>query len=286
MKSKNTSYKSRVNAIYPSLKETDKKIADYISENIKVVSHSTISKIADIIGVADSTIFKFTKLLGYDGFTDFKIALLTEDFDPTITINNEIQDEDDEEEIAKKIFESGKVAIDNAISLIDGNEYKKAVDLLVNADKVVFFGLGGSNVMALEAYHLFLRSPINCLYNGDYDMQTMTASLLTKNDVAVIISHSGRTSGAIEIENICKENKVPIISITSNKLSPIAKASDVILLSSANNLAYRTESTPSKISQYSIINTLFVMTMLKDNETYDKTLKTVHSALNKVEKNR
>ncbi len=286
MKNKNVSYKSRVNAIYPSLKETDKKIADYISDNIKVVSHSTISKVADMIGVADSTIFKFAKLLDYDGFTDFKIALLTEDFDPTITINNEIKDTDNEEEITKKVFESGKSAIDNTINLIDGSEYKKAVSLLANAKKIAFFGLGGSNVMALEAYFLFLRSPINCLYNSDYDMQTMTASLLDENDVAVIISHSGKTSGTIEIENICLENNVPVVSITSNKLSPIAKASNVNLLSSPNNLAYRSESTPSRISQFSIINTLFIMTMLKDNESYNKTLKTVHEALNKVEKNR
>ncbi len=282
----NSSYKTRINMLYPSLKETDKAIADYVENNIKEVSHSTISKVSNAIGVADSTIFKFTKLLGYDGFTDFKIALLTEDFDPEITIKQEIRENDDEENVVRKIFESGKQAIDNSISLIDGKSYKQAINYIIKAQRVAFFGLGGSNVMALEAYHLFMRSPIKCIYNSDYDMQTMSASLLTKNDCAIIISHSGKTSGSIEIENLCLENKVPVIAITSNNQSPIAKSADVVLLSATNKLAYRTESTPSKISQYSVINSLFVMAMLKDNETYNKTLKTVHSTLKKVENNR
>ncbi len=84
-KTKSLSYTTRINSVYPSLNDTEKKIADYISNNIKVVSHSTISQISSAIGVADSTFFKFTKMLGYDGFTDFKIALLTEDFDPEIS---------------------------------------------------------------------------------------------------------------------------------------------------------------------------------------------------------
>lgn len=101
----------------------------------------------------------------------------------------------------------------------------------------------------------------------------MNAARLTSKDCADIFSHSGMTIGANEIANIAKEVGAKIISITSYSLSPLAKMSDVVLLSTIEELSYRTESTPSRISQYSIINSLFIMVMLRDQEKSDKTLK-------------
>ena len=285
-KTKSLSYTTRINSVYPSLNDTEKRIADYISNNIKVVSHSTISQISSAIGVADSTFFKFTKMLGYDGFTDFKIALLTEDFDPEISLKKELNTKDDDSTIAKKICESSKRSINNTIELIDSKTFKKAVDYITTARQVAFFGLGGSNVMAFDAYHLFMRSPFKCIYNCDYDMQTMAASLLSKEDVAIIISHSGKTSGAIEIENICLENKVPVIAISSNPISPIAKSANILLQSATDELTYRSESMPSRVSQYCIINALFVTSMLRDQDNSTKTIDTIHKTLSKIEKNK
>ena len=62
----------------------EKQIADYILANIKLVSRSSISDLAHNLGVADSTVYQFTKKLGYDGFKDFKVNLLTEEFDSEI----------------------------------------------------------------------------------------------------------------------------------------------------------------------------------------------------------
>ena len=69
-------------------------------------------------------------MLGYDGFTDFKIALLTEDFDPEISLKKELNTKDDDSTIAKKICESSKRSINNTIELIDSKTFKKAIDSL------------------------------------------------------------------------------------------------------------------------------------------------------------
>ena len=66
----------------------------------------TISEIASESGFADSTIFQFTRKLGYKGFRDFRNDLLTEEFDPEISIHENIKQGDDFQKIGQKIFDS------------------------------------------------------------------------------------------------------------------------------------------------------------------------------------
>ena len=79
------SVRLQIKAIYKGLSDKRKTIADYILKNPKEVSRSTINEIAEKLAVADSTFFQFTRKLGYSGFKDFKIALLTDEFDATIS---------------------------------------------------------------------------------------------------------------------------------------------------------------------------------------------------------
>ena len=77
----NMSVKLQIKSIYRDCSKTEKKIADYILQNPKEVSRMTISEIANELKFADSTVFQFTKKLGYKGFRDFRNDLLTEEFD-------------------------------------------------------------------------------------------------------------------------------------------------------------------------------------------------------------
>ena len=71
-------YNNRGNA-EAGLGQWEQAIADYILENPNKVSHSSISDLSAELGIADSTFFQFTKTLGFNGFKDFKVALLKQE---------------------------------------------------------------------------------------------------------------------------------------------------------------------------------------------------------------
>ena len=48
------------------------------------------------------------------------------------------------------------------------------------------FGLGGSNAVALIAYHKFLRMPLQTVYHQDFHYQQMLASKLTEKTVLLL----------------------------------------------------------------------------------------------------
>ncbi|MCI7156166.1 MAG: hypothetical protein MSC52_01100, partial [Solobacterium sp.] len=76
------------------------------------------------------------------------------------------------------------------------------------------------------------------------------------------------------------------IAISSNPISPIAKSANILLQSATDELTYRSESMPSRVSQYCIINALFVTSMLRDQDNSTRTIDTIHKTLSKIEKNK
>ena len=86
----NLTVKMRIKTMYRDMNPKEKRIADYILKNLKLVSRGTINDISRTLKIADSTVYQFTKKLGYDGFKDFKVHLLTEEFDSEISIHEKI----------------------------------------------------------------------------------------------------------------------------------------------------------------------------------------------------
>lgn len=273
------SIRLRIKALYRDLSKKEKLIADFILENPKKVSRSTINEIANELNIADSTFFQFTRKLGYQGFRDFRNDLLTEEFDAEISIHENISKNDDPLLMARKVFDSSIQALEDTKKLINEKDLKRAYDIIINSQMTSFFGVGGSSIVSSDAYHKFLRSPIRCQHADDYHIQLMQASLLTEKDCALLVSHTGLTNEAINIANVIKKNHAKLIVITSYPLSTLAKMADVVFISSSDETGYRSESLSSRISQLGIVDTLFVLIMFHDEK---KTSEALHRIRNVI----
>lgn len=269
----------KIKAIYRDLSKKEKTIADYIIQNPKKASRSTINEIAHELNIADSTFFQFTRKLGYQGFRDFRNDLLTEEFDAEISIHENIEKKDNALCMARKVFDSSIQALHDTKKLLDITTLNKAGNLILNSNSLSFFGVGGSGVVAFDAYHKFLRSPIRCQHAEDYHIQLMQASLMNKDDCAFLISHTGLTKEALHIAEVVKKNKAKLILITSYPLSPLAKMADAVFISSSEETGYRSESLSSRISQLGITDALFVIVMFHDEQKTSQSLHRVRSVI-------
>jgi RpiR family transcriptional regulator, carbohydrate utilization regulator len=64
-----------IRSLYPSMHDSEKKIAGFILEQPEVIVHMTVAKIADTTGVAESSIVRFCQRVGFSGFAQLKINL-------------------------------------------------------------------------------------------------------------------------------------------------------------------------------------------------------------------
>lgn len=272
----------KIRSYYARLSEKEKKIADYILAHPDKIIHSTINEIAEDLRVADATVFRFCKRIGFKGYQAMKIALATEIMKPTQQIYDDINEQDDEKVVTEKVFRSNIRTLENTLNIIDSQAIMKAVQMLINASRVEFYGTGGSAVIAIDAYHKFIRSGIKAFAFMDSHFQLMSASQLTKNDVAVLISHSGKNKDTLAILNAAKENGAKTIGITSFPKSPLGQNVDVALYSSSEETEYRSEALASRIGQLSIMDALYVNIMVLNKENANESLGKVRNAISKT----
>lgn len=277
----------QIKSLYKDLSPKEQAIADYILKYPNKVSHSSISDLAAELGIADSTFFQFTKKLGFNGFKDFKLALLKQENDlSAVTTHENIQEEDSELTMAQKVFDSNMKTLTDTRKLLKEEDLNKAVRMISESRRLYFFGVGGSEIVATDAYHKFLRSPIPVGHSTDFHLQLMEASLLTEADCAMLISHSGKSKETIHIAEAAKKVGAKVIVVTSQANSPLAKLGDVVFISISEEIEFRSEALASRIAQLSIIDSLYVILMFNNRENAQDTISKVRRVILGLKENK
>lgn len=263
----------------PNFKATksDKVLIEYIKENIEDVFYKSISQIAKESGIGEATITRFSKKMGYSGLQDFKVTLAREisGLKNRTIINRSIENDEGVMESARKLFNSNIRILENTFNIIDGNDIEKATDMIINAKKVFFIGIGYSGMTAEDSNYKFSRIGFNCMSLDSSHNMIMMASLMDEDDVIVAISHSGETDEIIKTVNIAKANGASVISVTEDKSSRLRDISDVNLGYFSGESILETGSISSKLAQFFIIDLVYTQVVKeKSAEVVERKIKT------------
>lgn len=275
----NKSCLDRIKEVYSSLNTAGKKVAQYILENPKEIIRLTITELADNSNASETTVFRLCNKLGYKGYQDLKISLASAIVDPIENIYEEIKENDDMYILMHKVMASNMCSIENTFKINKSTEFEKAIAMILKAEKIMFFGMGGSGIIAEDAHHKFVRTGINCVSASDSHWQAMYTSMAGEDDVIVAFSNSGSNKELIETIEIAKKNHIKIISITSNAKSPIAKVSDIVLVCYGNETMFRSEAMESRISTLALVDCLYIGVALKRKEETLKNLEKIRKSI-------
>ena len=260
----------RIKSQLTSLKPAERRVADYILDNINEVIHLSITKMAENVGVSEATVVKFCQHIGYSGYQELKIILAQAgEKEHGEHIYGEIEANDNINIIIKKIFQIYNQSLNNTKELLQNTDVKTSIEMILKARRLYFFGFGASGIVAEDADLKFKR--INYISEAltDNHKQKTAGALLTKEDVVIAISDSGRTKELIESLKIVKDAMAKIIAITSNLGSPITKLADITLLTSSQETPFRGSALASRMAQLAVIDVLFLGVATAE---YDKTL--------------
>lgn len=245
--------------------------------------NKTLADMANETEISQTTIYNFVKKLGFNGFQDFKIKLASNSISstqPERLINyREIDPSDSYIDVAKKTIHFNQQSLENLVNFLDEKTLQRIVRLLEKSQNIYFFGQGGSSVIALDSYHKFLRSKLNCHYVSDYHIQLSICSKLTKKDCVFLFSHSGDSLETINLAKILQKNNCPIICITGNPVGKILKLSTESVIAFSQEAKYRTESLTSRLLYQTVMDILYTIIMFKDEEENEQVLKKIRRAI-------
>ena len=258
--------------------KSERKVAEVILSNPQKAIHSSIATLAKESNVSEPTVNRFCRRLDTKGFPDFKLHLAQSLANGTPYVNRHVEEDDGPEEYTKKIFESTMASLEMARQSIDTQTINRVVDLLTQAKKISFFGLGASASVAHDAQNKFFRFnvPVTCF--DDILMQRMSCMNCGDGDVVVFISHTGRTKNLVEIAQIARSNDATVIGITS-KDSPLAKECNMVL---SLDVAEDTDlymPMASRIAQLTLIDILATGFTLRRGPKFRENLKRVKDTL-------
>jgi RpiR family carbohydrate utilization transcriptional regulator len=248
----------RLQGAYSGLRAAEQRVADFILKHPDELIYLTVTELAERTHTSESTVVRLCQKIGYKGYQEFKIVLARDLVEPATEIYEAIAPGDDLATVKTKVFQANAQALRDTIEVLDDEQLQRAVDALANARRVELYGVGGSAPLALDAYHKFLKLGLQAIALSDGDLMAMSSSLLGSEDVALGISHTGASRDVTDALGRARAHGATTICITHRPSSPITKVSSIVLVTAAQQTAFRSDASSSRIAQLTIIDTLYV----------------------------
>jgi DNA-binding MurR/RpiR family transcriptional regulator len=252
----------RIRSVYEALPRSERKVADYVLDHADEIIHSSVTDLAQILEVSESTIVRFCQRLDYQGYQEFKILLARDLGAPFRDTYETITSQDDIATVVRKTLQISSQALTDTISVLNPDNVRNATELLVTAHHVYIFGCGGSGGIAWVAGQKLLRLGLPTTVCTDPHTQTLLAGMATDRDVVVGISYSGNNEDVVRAMRVACERRVKTIVISNYPTSPAAKLADVLLVTGATETPLFSESGPSRVVQLGVIDALCTYCLL------------------------
>ena len=132
-------------------------------------------------------------------------------------------------DLAKDVL---KIEADSILKLIDriGDNFDKAIELLYSCKgRVIITGMGKSGLIGKKIAATLSSTGTPSYFLHPAESTHGDSGIITREDVIIAISNSGETQELLNLLPLIKRFGVPMIGMTGNMNSTLAKASDVVL---------------------------------------------------------
>lgn len=259
-----------LNQISESLSElsgAERKVAECALAEPKWFVRAAVAEIAEKASVSQPTVIRFCRSLGYKGLPEFKLSLSASlGHDGMPFVHEELNSDDNMGSVMEKVLGNTAASILGMRRLLKEEELENAIAMLTHARRVEFYGVGNSGIVAQDAQHKFFRFGMSTVAYADPHIQLMAASVLSDQDVLVVISNSGSSIEILDAVNTAKENKASVIAITRAD-SLLARMADCVLNVAAAEDSEQYTPMISRLLQLAVVDILAIGLALRLGET-------------------
>lgn len=130
---------------------------------------------------------------------------------------------------AKEAFltESEQIKLNSDLSLT--KDFKRAVEILSDADVIGLSGCGHSGIACMHFAHLLCCIDKSAKFIPPSEAVHGGMGFMSRGGAFILVSRGGKTAELIPIMQIAKARGCSIICLTENDASPLALGSDVVL---------------------------------------------------------
>lgn len=249
----------RIKSLYPSFSKSSKRLADYIIGKWEDIPFLSVRELADLTGVSVASISRFVREAGFGNFKAFKKQLGRGSRSPVSSIYQPVNSNDSGNAIIEKVFSGNVRSIEETLKILNRAEIIRAAGLIANSSRLIFFGMGSSGNVALDAALRFAQINVQAeAYLDSYQILTQ-AMRMKKGQIAFGISHSGRSTMTVKALELARQNGAATMGISNFIRSPLHKASDIFFCTVFPESRILIAALSSVAAQMCIIDALYLI---------------------------
>lgn len=258
---------ARLRLVLPDLSESDRRIADVILTQPSLVVRSSVSEVAESVGVSAATVVRACRRLGFEGFQDVKISL-TQDLARNQRTTRDatpgaISESSSSAEVLHRVMVAGAQGLQDAQVTLDEDYFGQAVDVLARSSQVLFIGGGSSASMAADAAYWFTAIGMAAAAPADPMAQLLGARHLPSDGACVAISHSGGFKQTVETAHVARDVGATVIALTSFPKAPLTEVGHLALVAGGRSLGYRLEASAGRLVHLAVLDALRIAVALR-----------------------
>lgn len=258
---------SEIKEHYKSLSKSHKKIATFVMENFEKAPDMSAIKVAQYVKVSEPTVVRFAMSLGFEGYPEFRKALKNEMNSKLTTIeriNMTLGDEEKDKLMQRSVaavLEKDINSIEDTLEVFDYESFKKSVDLIQNAKKVIIIGFRTTTLLTehLGYYLNLILDDVRVINHGVTDIYEHLIKI-GEGDAVIAMSFPRYAQKTYEAITFLKNRGPKIITISDNEHAPINKFSNYQLIVKSNVYSF----VDSLVAPLSLINALVVAVGFKN----------------------
>lgn len=268
---------------YESLTPVEKRIADYIAEHSEEVIHMTARELAAHADTAGSAVLRCCKSLGFSGFPALKISL-SADISKNMQLNYSpyIDAQDTPDSILDKVFSANVKTLHDTAERIDRKSIIKAVEAIRPDGHIYIYAVGTSAALAMDFQYRLIQIGYHAFCFTDVPTMKVSTLNIAPGDVAIGITHTGRTIPTIESLKLAKAKGAVTACITSFPNSPIVSHCDAPISTYSDEIKYPVEAVSARIAHISVMDTIVIALSAKNYEETVRRSKLTHEYVDTI----
>ena len=224
---------------YPELPENQRKVADFLIQNIREAPFLSVMEIEGRSGASKATVVRLAQSLGFSGFLEMRGKLIQGvQSQMRITEMFPLLAGTSREETLTAVADQDVRNINQTINQLDRKVFADVARMILNASRVYTLGLGISSLMArILAYSLSQVAIRSTSLVHDYETFIEQIHLFDRSDLIIAFSFPPYSKETIEVVRAAARRKTRVVAVTDRVTSPVSLyAARVIPVVSQNML--------------------------------------------------
>lgn len=241
------------------------------------------AELAQAAGVSSASVIRFARQMGYRGYPEFKVDYLSDEKQHKAeSLYGNLSRNDDTAQIIAKSGQMFITAIEKSVGLLEPLTVDAIAQKIVEAKRVVVFGIGSSAIVANDIFLKLIRVNKHALFSPDLHVQLGYSANLNASDLAIAVTARGNTPDINYMLKSAHESGCTTVALTRFGQDEAARLADYTLPYFYDEQHSQLGVITPQVLQMVIFDTLFFKYLTLANEDADIALHKARQAVTRA----